>query len=460
MAVILALLILAGLGAFVYLFSEKNPDDEQVAQSAYPGSAVTTPTPTPTPPSLTQLYEEELEKLEEIYPTGQPLHLPTTPSEEESTAEENEAVPTAIPSGTPAVPSGTPVTAGTPAEEQQEVSLYYYYSLLNEEEKAIYDQLLDGIEERSDLFDINVNDGVDHDRLNDITHYLYCDHPELFWFTGNTHYTDYGSRISMECEYSLTQDEIAIRQEEIAAATDLFLMTVDENLPDYDKIKAAYDYLCYNTVYQHSPDDQNIYSTLVNQETVCAGYARGMQFLLQQMNIPCAVITGMAGGDTHAWNAALCDNQWYGVDVTWGDSDYGMQEMSLSAPEELEVNYAFLLSDDEDFYTKQGRIPDEEFSGILPSCTDPSLKYYPNHGLYFENTEDVWEAIRAEMGEGDTVFTCQFANDELREAFLEEFSNGNRFGEIVRDTLGLQTFRTQYCTSENASVLDFWVTAA
>ena len=445
MTVLLILLILAGLGAFVYLFTEKTPEEEQTAQTAGTAAA---PTQTP-PPSLSKLYEEELEKLEEENrpaPTGTPLQLPTSaPSEEE---EEESAVPSPAPAATPAAAE----------EEQAEAELYYYYSLLDDEEKAVYDQILEGIGNRSDLFGVNTD--MDADRLSQISHFVFCDHPELFWFKGAYHYTDYGDHYSMEYAYTLTQEEIDARQAEITAATEEFLAGVDEDLSDYEKIKMVYDYLCFNTVYQNSPDDQNIYSTFVSRETVCEGYARGAEYLLQQLGIPCILIEGNANDDSHAWNAVLCDGKWYGMDVTWGDMDYGMKGSVMNAPEELEANYAFLLSDDEEFYTQQGRVPDAEFfTGVLPACTDPSLRYYPSHGLFYEDTEDAWNAVQESLDGGETVFSCQFANEELRDIFLADIAD-RRYSDMVLKTTGAQQIHTGYCYNEEGNTIDIWYEAA
>ena len=443
MTFLLILLILAGLGAFGYLFMEKNADEEQAAQTA---GTTASPTLTP-PPSLSQLYEEEMQKLEEEEngpsPTGQPLQLPTTTTPEE----EEESTAASVPAGT------TPVTT-TPAAEEEEAELYYYYSLLNDEEKAVYDQILEGIGSRSELF--QVTSDIDADRMGQISHYVFCDHPELFWFKGEYHYTDYGDYYNLEFTYTLTAEEIAARQEEIDAEVEAFLGTVDENLSDYDKIKAVYDYLCFHTVYQNSPDDQNIYSTFGLHETVCEGYSRGAEYLLQQLNIPCVLIEGNAGGDSHAWNAVLCDGKWYGMDVTWGDMDHGMQGSILNAPEELEANYAFLMSDDEEFYTKQGRVADPDyFTGVLPECTDPSLRYYPVHGLYFENTEDAWNAVRESLLDGETVFSCQFDSTELREAFIADIQN-KQYGDMVLEITGVQQIHTGYCYSEEGDTVALW----
>ena len=47
--------------------------------------------------------------------------------------------------------------------------------------------------------------------------------------------------------------------------------------------------------------NQSAYSALVGGKTVCAGYARAFQYLMQKLGIPCYYCTGFAG-ENHAWN--------------------------------------------------------------------------------------------------------------------------------------------------------------
>ena len=88
-----------------------------------------------------------------------------------------------------------------------------------------------------------------------------------------------------------------------------------------EKEQYAHDGLMLAAVYDaSSPLGQSAYSALVHGKTVCAGYARAYQYLLQQLGIPCYYCTGYAGED-HAWNIVKLDGDYYNVDVTWDDTD-------------------------------------------------------------------------------------------------------------------------------------------
>ena len=69
-----------------------------------------------------------------------------------------------------------------------------------------------------------------------------------------------------------------------------------------------------------APMNQSAYSALVGGRSVCAGYARAFQYMMQQLGIPCYYCTGYAGED-HAWNIVKIDGTYRNVDVTWDDTE-------------------------------------------------------------------------------------------------------------------------------------------
>ena len=95
---------------------------------------------------------------------------------------------------------------------------------------------------------------------------------------------------------------------------------------NYEKEKYVHDSLVANIDYVSSaPMNQSAYSALVNGKTVCAGYARAFQYILQQLGIPCYYCTGYAG-ESHAWNIVALEDGYYNVDVTWDDAGSGTYE--------------------------------------------------------------------------------------------------------------------------------------
>jgi hypothetical protein len=90
---------------------------------------------------------------------------------------------------------------------------------------------------------------------------------------------------------------------------------------DYEKEKYVHDKLLTKVSYNNSAAmNQSAYSALVNGQTVCAGYARAYQYLMQQLGIPCYYCTGYSG-ENHAWNIVKLHGDYYKVDVTWDDTN-------------------------------------------------------------------------------------------------------------------------------------------
>ena len=62
---------------------------------------------------------------------------------------------------------------------------------------------------------------------------------------------------------------------------------------DYEKAKKLYELLIDNVDYRANAEyNQNILSVFLNEKTVCAGYAKAYKYLLDQIEIPCMVLTG------------------------------------------------------------------------------------------------------------------------------------------------------------------------
>ena len=58
------------------------------------------------------------------------------------------------------------------------------------------------------------------------------------------------------------------------------------------KVRTVYAYLIDHAEYASSEDDQNIAGIFWKGQAVCAGYARAVQYLLEQLDIPCIYVEG------------------------------------------------------------------------------------------------------------------------------------------------------------------------
>lgn len=199
---------------------------------------------------------------------------------------------------------------------------YPYYQMLEPKGQHLYRQIFANASAMNAEF-VPI-EAVPVSEIKDVVMAVYNDHPELFWL--NTVFVcKYDkNRICAELglEFNMTQEEMA------KAFTDFYnttnsLLTEVEHLGTYEKEKRLHDLLIGRIEYDKGADmNQSAYSALVEGKSVCAGYARAYQYLMQRLGIPCYYCTGYAGTD-HAWNIVALDDGYYNVDLTWDDTPGG-----------------------------------------------------------------------------------------------------------------------------------------
>ncbi|MDD3453424.1 MAG: transglutaminase domain-containing protein [Bacilli bacterium] len=121
---------------------------------------------------------------------------------------------------------------------------------------------------------------------------------------------------------------------------------IKENMSDYEKIKAAHDYIINNTVYdqQRANEVKNgintenyhisntAYGTLINHKAICGGYTDAMALFLDKFGIP----NYKVASTSHIWNYVYLNNEWLHLDLTWDDP------VTSNNENRLEYNY-FLI---------------------------------------------------------------------------------------------------------------------
>ena len=191
-----------------------------------------------------------------------------------------------------------------------------------------YDAVLQGyknLDKEIILKNVTISD------VNDIHAAIKMDHPELYYLedsfdyvTDKNEYESKATYLFLKPSYSMIKSEIESRDKEIKQVTEKIINTAKKKKSDYEKVKYVYDYLIDHTSYdEKAKENQNILSTFLEHKTVCAGYAKGMQYLLNQIGVPCTYITGFTRPDkrdvSHAWNMVKMDGNYYYMDVTNGD---------------------------------------------------------------------------------------------------------------------------------------------
>ncbi len=132
---------------------------------------------------------------------------------------------------------------------------------------------------------------------------------------------------STEYRYQLTYYTTAEQEAELDAAVSSALNGLSlGGKTEYQKIRAVYDFICANTVYDydHLGDSSynlqfTAYAAMINKTSVCQGYAN----LLYRMLLSVGVDTRIVTSETHAWNIVKIGDLYYNVDSTWDAGNNG-----------------------------------------------------------------------------------------------------------------------------------------
>ena len=236
-------------------------------------------------------------------------------------------------------------------------SYYPYYNMLTDKCKQLYKQIYaNTLSERTTFLPVTK---ATSDEWNNALMSVIFDHPELFWLNTRM-YTEYDYKGSVvKVQLYFYDDELG----NISEARNTFDQMVDSFMAgasekkfktDYDKEVYVHDQLAERLTYKENPLDQSAYSAIVGNETVCAGYSKAFQLLMQQLDVPTYLSVGWGGGlisgDMHAWNIIKLGNDYYNLDVTWDDQD--------------PINYNYFNQSDSDFH-RHIRMFNSQY---LPAC--------------------------------------------------------------------------------------------
>lgn len=202
-----------------------------------------------------------------------------------------------------------------------DTEIYPYYGLLDNELQQLYRQIYANALGLRTSFSPVITVGTE--RVKDVFEAVYNDHPELFWLeTGySCKYNQKGICLEITLKYNETADDLATSKKLFEEQAQTIIYEASKKSSDYEKELFVHDALVKRVDYNTGADmNQSAYSAIVNGKSVCAGYARAFQYLMQQLGIPCYYCTGYSGGD-HAWNIVKLDGKYVNVDVTWDDTN-------------------------------------------------------------------------------------------------------------------------------------------
>lgn len=341
----------------------------------------------------------------------------------------------------------------------------FAYRELSDAEKIWYhdiEKILGSFRTETMLSEEALEEGLDETHIDKIFQCVLNDHPELFYVEGYsyTKYTRYDQEddilsVEFSGRYSMDTETAKQRQKQIRRAVEEILSGIDENASQYEKVKYVYDTLIRETDYMlGSEDNQNIYSVFVNHLSVCQGYAKATQYLLNRLGVECALVLGtVETGEGHAWNLVNVDGNYYYVDTTWGDASYQPKEGGWETQRNMpEINYDYLNVTTEELLRTHTIDREQQ----MPLCTDTAANYYVREGALFDRYDEEQMAAlfqRAfDQNRSDVTIKCA-----TRECFDNIF-------RILVDESGIFEYftgddlRVVYTQNDIQLSMTFWVT--
>ncbi len=332
----------------------------------------------------------------------------------------------------------------------------YYYSLLTDEaEQQAYHTIAQGLEAQDEEIELELTDA---DRVGELFDMVLRDYPEYFWCDGSgvtTVYTGLMSRTVLTPGYTYATEQRAAMQQEIDEAAKECLSGISADATDYRKIQHVYNWIVDTVDYDAgASDNQNIYSVFAGKRSVCAGYSKATQYLLERIGVFCTYVTGEAGGNArHAWNLVRIGEDYYYVDTTWGDPVF-MTEMEGEAQDY--VSYDYLCCDDTQLFMTHTLDPDYP----MPACTHMEYNYYVINDMYYTSYDpDLWQERmneKIEAKENPTVF--KFPDRDLYLQAHDEILGNllNQGVQMVSRLYGQRTVRYQYLDDDELNKITIY----
>ena len=327
------------------------------------------------------------------------------------------------------------------AEMMRKQQNLYGFTMLDITEQNVYVEILYALENYVDEMEIST---TKTDVIDKIFQYVLMDHPEIFYTDGYSFvkYTlgDEIQKITFKGTYIYNQEEKKNKEILIESAAVKMLQRLKEDATDYEKVKYVYEAIIENTEYDmEAEDNQNICSVFLGQASVCQGYAKAVQYLLTQLDVPATMVTGTVdNGEGHAWNLVKINNAYYYLDATWGDASY-----LFRVQEEQEIQNAPSINYDYLCVTTEEILRTHSFSDLvpLPQCNTMENNYYVREGAYFTEMdyEQLQQLIQTYQNEGRESMTLRCSGQNVYENMVEELVNQQKI--------------FQYLTGENNSIL-------
>ena len=347
------------------------------------------------------------------------------------------------------------------AKMKKEQDGKYYYDRLTEAGKTIYVEVLTILNNEAE--NIALSSVINDDAIELVFSYVMNDHPEIFWVNGYK-FTKHSianevKKVTFQGDYIYEKAEVESRKSKINEYVNECLANAPSSDDDYYAIKYVYDYIIEHTEYvSGAPDNQNICSVFITGKSVCNGYAKATQYLLEKLGIECIFAEGTVRTmnnerGKHAWNLVKSNDKYYYVDTTWGDSSYqvGSGSSLVNDSKMLEINYDYLC------VTTKDIMQTHTLSDIIrmPECNSLEDNYYVREDEYFK-TDDislVKDLFDRRYKDGSDNVTIKCADRQVFDSLKKQLIDDSK----VFDYMDSEKNTVSYTVFEDSGTIIFWL---
>lgn len=324
------------------------------------------------------------------------------------------------------------LTAGTKSYESA-----FGYASLNSRLRLAYADIYSDIENYRESHDFlyNLLTVAEFKKVFALISY---DNPELLQMKTSYAYYPYKKTYigKVIYKYDYTKEVIDSMSAEMNAKVNEIVSAASSESSTFNKIKVVHDKLILGASYLKTSYDQLPYAVLVQNEGVCASYAKSFLLICKKLDIPCMYVCGKAGGQSHAWNIVMIDGEWYEIDVTWDEPDKGNKSKMT---QKVTYDYFNLTS-------KQMR-GDHKLSGnyyTLPIATATEMNYYIKSGiLVYDNVADAKVAVKNAIAAAQTTkastVELKFSSQAVTKSFIKGYMPSSNKAQIFKDLQELNT---------------------
>lgn len=280
-------------------------------------------------------------------------------------------------------------------------------------ENVLYEGIK-SFEEEIDISEFSIPSSVDgRNYLKICFSNVRDDHPELFYL-GSTYFAlPSGSIVkAFRPVYTMTPEETASAMLEVEKEYRNILENIRSDMSLPEKMLAVYDYFAVHYEYDYEnylagtvPDvSYTLLGVMVNKIGVCQSYSFAYEFVLSRLGIECTTVT--SDEMQHMWNLVRLGDNWYHVDVTWGDPAYDKCGR-------VDHNY-FLVSDSTMMDNSHGhkgwsasvKCTDASFEG-MPWVSSESSAAFDKDNMYIILQNGEIKSYDRKNGEARTVYTVE-----------------------------------------------------